>query len=279
MRGIVVCLYAIVLTFTNAFGFVSRDFSFISRSYQYETKVTPNIKTRCLGPASLATRALKKDATTIPTVSTVDNVTKDEAASNENIDEDDTIFGFPRETVAGPLALLLFSQFMLFIGVGAVIPSIPLYGKEIGFSSAANGVVISAPAVAMLIGSKWGGNFADTNRKPAMLLGMAIIAISDVGTAFANGIVMLVVARLGLGAGRCISESGERGMLADLAGQVPELRGRALAAQSAMIAIGIAIGGTLLTSFARMTGIFVDTFPPSFPHNRPINSISFLVSR
>ena len=75
-----------------------------------------------------------------------------------------------------------------------------------------------------------------------MNMGMVVIAISDLGTALANGLVALVVARLGLGAGRCVSEAGERGMLADLAGKTPELRGRALAAQQATIALGIAIG-------------------------------------
>ena len=55
----------------------------------------------------------------------------------------------------------------------------------------------------------------------------------------------LILARLGLGAGRCISESGERGMLADIAGQVPSLRGRALGLQQAVYALGIAVGAPL----------------------------------
>jgi MFS family permease len=166
------------------------------------------------------------------------------------------IFGVPRDTVAAPLALLLLSQFILFIGVGAVIPSIPLYGKEIGLSSSMNGVVISAPAVALLLGAKRGGNFADRGgRRPAMLLGMAVIALADVGTALATGLTTLILARLGLGAGRCLAEAGERGMLADIASRAPELRGRALAAQQAALALGIAIG-------APLGGIIVERYGP-----------------
>ncbi|KAG7357084.1 quinolone resistance protein [Nitzschia inconspicua] len=146
------------------------------------------------------------------------------------------------EVVIGPLTLLLLSQFLLFLGVGAVIPSIPLYGKEIGLSSAANGIVISAPAVALLLAANWGGTQADRARKPAMMLGMAIIAVSDVGTALATTLPALIFARLGLGAGRALSEAGERGMLVDLANQIPSLRGRALAAQQAVVALGITIG-------------------------------------
>jgi MFS family permease len=158
-------------------------------------------------------------------------------------------------SVLGPLILLLTSQFLLFLGVGAVIPSIPLYGKEIGLSSAANGVVISAPAVALLLAANWGGQQADQARKPAMMIGMAIIAVSDIGTALATTLPVLLMARLGLGWGRALSEAGERGMLVDLANQIPTLRGRALAAQQATVALGISIG-------APAGGVVVEQYGP-----------------
>ena len=111
-----------------------------------------------------------------------------------------------------------------------------------------------------------------------MMAGMALIAVADLGTALAKGLPSLMLARLGLvsfrlkllfrgvplslsrenpennnnfcldsyqGAGRCISEAGERGLLADLANQIPEMRGRALATQQAVTAVGIAIGAPL----------------------------------
>jgi len=165
------------------------------------------------------------------------------------------LFDLPRESVANPLFLLLTAQFMLFIGVGAIIPSLPLYSKAIGLSSAANGIVLSAPAVALLIGAGPAGRFADRARKPAMIGGMALIAASDAGTALAPSILPLLVARLGLGAGRCVSESGERGMLADLAGRAPEQRGKVLGSQQAVTALGIAVG-------APLGGIVVEQFGP-----------------
>ena len=99
------------------------------------------------------------------------------------------LFGLPRDGVALPLGLLLAAQFVLFVGVGAVIPTLPLYGKAIGLSSAVNGIVISAPAVALLVGARAAGEYADRARKPAMIAGMALIAASDVGTAFATTLV------------------------------------------------------------------------------------------
>jgi MFS family permease len=136
-----------------------------------------------------------------------------------------------------------------------VIPTLPLYGKTIGLSAALSGIVISAPAVALLLGARAAGEFADRARKPAMIGGMALIAVSDVGTAFATSLGPLVLARLGLGAGRCISESAERGMLADLAAKVPSLRGRALGLQQAVSALGISIG-------APLGGLVVETYGP-----------------
>ena len=153
-----------------------------------------------------------------------------------------------------PLAILLFSQFILFIGVGAILPTLPLYSKAIGLSASANGLVLSTPALALLIGAKWSGAQADQSRLSAMKWGMLLIAISDAGTALSSSVVPLLVARFGLGSGRCLSESGERGMLADLAGTVPEWRGRILAAQPICYALGIAIGAPLGGQIVEMYG-------------------------
>ena len=177
-----------------------------------------------------------------------------EVQNLNNEEEEELFYGIP-ETTAKPLGLLLFAQFMLFIGIGAVIPTLPLYGKEIGLSSATNGIIVSAPALALLLFAKPSGEYADKARKPAMMWGMALIAVSDFGTAIAQSLGPLLIARLGLGAGRCVSESGERGLLGDLAGTIPSLRGRALALQQAVMASGIAIG-------APVGGLVVETYGP-----------------
>ena len=100
-------------------------------------------------------------------------------------EDGDGLFGLP-DDVAKPFALLMAAQLILFVGVGAVIPVMPLYGKAIGLSGAANGVVISVPAVALLLGAQPAGRFADDARKPAMIIGMAIIIFSDLGTAVSS---------------------------------------------------------------------------------------------
>ena len=154
------------------------------------------------------------------------------------------------------LATLIAAQVILFVGVGAVIPVVAIYGREtLGLSAAASGVVVSAPALALLLGAKVGGAYADQARKPALIGGMLFIALSDAGTALASSLAPLVVARLGLGAGRCVSESAERGLLADLGNVAPDLRGRAIAANQAAAAAGIALG-------APLGGLLSETYGP-----------------
>ena len=72
---------------------------------------------------------------------------------------------------------------------------------------------------------------------------------------FGTYLSLLIVVWLGLGGGRALSEAGEQGMLVDLAHQIPERRGRILAAQQAAIALGIAIN-------APCQGIVVEMYRP-----------------
>ena len=154
-------------------------------------------------------------------------------------------FGLPSD-VAGPLRTLLASQFILFLGVGALLPALPLYAQSIGLSSSANGLVISAPALAMLVLNLPFGQAADRfGRKPLMVAGMAVMAAADVGTAVSRSVMMLVPMRVLLGVGRAGCECGDRAYLADLCARVPEKRGIIVAGQSTVHAIGLVIGPLL----------------------------------
>lgn len=86
-----------------------------------------------------------------------------------------------------------------------------------------------------------------------MVSGMALIAAADYATAMASTLPSLVFARLALGIGRGVSEAGERGMLADLASRIPSMRGRAVAAQQTVAALGIAAG-------SRLGGIVIESY-------------------
>ena len=163
------------------------------------------------------------------------------------VDDDDSslLFGLPRD-VAEPLRTLFASQFILFLGVGALLPALPLYAQSIGLSSSANGLVISAPALAMLLLNLPLGQATDRfGRLPLMIGGMFVMAGADVATALSRSVVALVPARVLLGVGRAACECGDRAYLADLCAKAPEKRGVIVAAQSTVYAVGLVIGPLL----------------------------------
>ena len=145
------------------------------------------------------------------------------------------------------LATLIAAQVILFVGVGAVIPVVAIYGREtLGLSAAASGVVVSAPALALLLGAKIGGAYADRARKPALVGGMLFIALSDAGTAprrrwrrwYCAARPRRRTLRLRVGRAR---------LLADLGNIATDLRGRAIAANRAAAARaspGAPLGGS-----------------------------------
>ena len=249
--GVVVVVSAFSLTTSSTLFSKRRRAEFSSLPFTITYAKDPKSTTNQQQDIQYDTTSTNSDSTTKNTKSEKIIVTTKTAAAAAAATAESSL----QKGVMGPFTLLIASQFLLFIGVGAVIPSIPLYGKEIGLSGAANGIVISAPAVALFLMANWSGRRADIARKPAMMIGMAVIAISDVGTALAVGLPSLIIARLGLGTGRALSEAGERGMLVDLTNQIPSMRGRALAFQQAAIGLGIAIG-------APAGGIIVERYGP-----------------
>ena len=76
--------------------------------------------------------------------------------------------------------------------------------------------------------------------------------------------MLLIVAWLGLGGGRALSETGEQGMLVDLANRIPERRGRILAAQQAAIVLDIAInapcGGIVVEMYGPQSAFYCVSF-------------------
>ena len=117
-------------------------------------------------------------------------------------DENDVVFGLPRKAVAEPFGILLGSQFVLFVGVGALLPALPLYAQSIGLSGSANGVVLSAPALAMLLLNLPAGKLVDSwGRKQMMMAWMFVIALSDFATGQCRTVAHGVGARLALAPG------------------------------------------------------------------------------
>lgn len=86
-------------------------------------------------------------------------------------------------SIRRPFTCLVASQFLLFISVGALIPTIPIYTEWLEVSGTMRGVVISAPAGIMLLANIPSGRLADKyGRRPLMIAGMLVIALGDLAT-------------------------------------------------------------------------------------------------
>jgi MFS family permease len=131
------------------------------------------------------------------------------------------------------------------VGVGSVLPVLPRYiHGPIGAGDVAVGVVIGAYAVTGLLLRPVAGRFADTRgRKPTVLVGAMLVALSSLLYLPSLGIAGLIVARLILGAGEGAVYTAGSAWIVDLAPE--ERRGRVLGLYGLAVWGGLSVGPLL----------------------------------
>jgi len=131
------------------------------------------------------------------------------------------------------------------VGVGSVLPVLPRYiHGPIGAGDVATGVVIGAYAVTGLLLRPVAGRFADTRgRKPTVLVGAMLVALSGLLYLPALGLAGLIVARLILGAGEGAVYTAGSAWIVDLAPE--ERRGRVLGLYGLAVWGGLSVGPLL----------------------------------
>jgi MFS family permease len=131
------------------------------------------------------------------------------------------------------------------VGVGAVLPVLPRYiHGPIGAGDVAVGVVIGAYAVTGLLLRPVAGRLADTRgRKPTVLVGAMLVALSGLLYLPSLGIAGLIVARLILGAGEGAVYTAGSAWIVDLAPE--ERRGRVLGLYGLAVWGGLSVGPLL----------------------------------
>jgi MFS family permease len=131
------------------------------------------------------------------------------------------------------------------VGVGSVLPVLPRYiHGPLGAGDVAVGVVIGAYAVTGLLLRPVAGRFADTRgRKPTVLVGAMLVALSGLLYLPALGIAGLIAARLILGAGEGAVYTAGSAWIVDLAPE--ERRGRVLGLYGLAVWGGLSVGPLL----------------------------------
>ena len=149
----------------------------------------------------------------------------------------------PRPGVS--FAAVFAATFCGLVAVGSVLPVLPRYiHGPLGSGDLAVGVVIGSYAVTGLLLRPIAGRIADTRgRKPTVLVGACLVALSGFLYLPSLGIAGLILARLILGAGEGAVYTAGSAWIVDLAPQ--DRRGRVLGLYGLAVWGGLSVGPLL----------------------------------
>ncbi|GAA0394204.1 MFS transporter [Paenibacillus motobuensis] len=103
----------------------------------------------------------------------------------------------------GALLLLMLNIFIVFTGIGLVVPIMPTYMTELHISGSTVGLLVASFSLTQLIFSPYAGRLSDMfGRKKIIVIGMVVFAVSELLFGIANAPALLFASRMigGLGA-------------------------------------------------------------------------------
>jgi MFS family permease len=151
-----------------------------------------------------------------------------------------------RATLLTPTFVLIqVATFAYFVGVGALLPVLPLFVKDrLGGGSVAVGLAIGSFSVSALLLRPLAGRLGDRRGRRALIVGGAVVvAVAVAGYNLATGMVVLIGFRLLTGVGEAFFFTGAATAINDLAPD--ERRGEAVSFFSLALWGGIAVGPVL----------------------------------
>lgn len=148
--------------------------------------------------------------------------------------------------------VIALSIFTATMGLGMVLPLLPVYAKSFGASGPTIGLTISAFAIPQLLVSPFIGKAADRfGRKPFLLLGAFAYFASAVGWWSADTLLVIILFRALSGIGSALIFSNAQAYVGDLA--PPGSEGRYMGAFGVFDFLGFGIGPLF-------AGVVRDTF-------------------
>ncbi|GHH98863.1 MFS transporter [Neobacillus kokaensis] len=154
---------------------------------------------------------------------------------------------------------LLIYMFLAMLGIGLVIPILPELLKEFGANGKAAGYLVSAFGLTQFLFSPIAGYFSDRyGRKPMIVIGLCMFAISNLVAATAGHFSFLVAARLIGGMGSAALVPSIMAYIVDITTE--QQRTRAMSFLGASMSSGFIIGpglGGFLAEFGTRAPFFV----------------------
>jgi MFS family permease len=144
-----------------------------------------------------------------------------------------------------PFVAVALASLAYFTGDGVLIAAVPRFvAGPLGAGNVAVGLVVGAFSVSAFVLRPWAGRIGDRRgRRPLMVLGAALFAVSVLGYATVSDPAMLGVLRLLTGAGEAFFFVGATTAFTDLA--PPHRRGEAMSLASLGLYVGIGAGPLL----------------------------------
>lgn len=155
---------------------------------------------------------------------------------------------------------VLFAAGLLFwSSLSSLLPTLPLYIKDVGATQQQIGIVIGSFAIGLLLFRGVLGRLADLRgRKIVLLIGMLVAAIAPLGYLVVKSIPLLIVLRAFHGISMAAFATAYMALVADLA--PPSTRGEIMGYMTLVNPTGLAIGpalGSYLQEAAGYTPLFM----------------------
>ncbi|WP_172254035.1 MFS transporter [Saccharibacillus deserti] len=147
------------------------------------------------------------------------------------------------------LLLLMFNIFLVFTGIGLVVPIMPTYMNTLHIGGSIVGLLVATFSVSQLICSPMAGRMSDKlGRKKVIIAGMLIFAISEFLFGMANAPWLLFVSRILGGVGAALIMPAVMAYTADITSDEERAKGMGFinAAITTGFIIGPGIGGFLV---------------------------------
>jgi MFS family permease len=156
--------------------------------------------------------------------------------------------------------LVLFAVGLLFwASLAALLPTLPLYIRDVGGTKSQIGVVMGAFAVGLLLFRPWLGQLADRRgRQMVLLIGLAAAAIAPIGYLVTQSLPLLIAIRAFHGLSIAAFTTAYSTLVVDLS--PPSNRGEVIGYMSLVNPVGVAIGpaiGGFLQEWAGYTPLFL----------------------
>ncbi|ALP38776.1 multidrug transporter [Paenibacillus sp. IHB B 3084] len=141
----------------------------------------------------------------------------------------------------GALLLLMFNIFLVFTGIGLVVPIMPAYMDLLHITGTTVGLLVAAFSFTQFLFSPIAGRWSDAwGRKKIIVIGMLFFAVSEFMFGAVNAPVLLFAARMLGGIGAAMIFPAVMAYTADITSE--EERGKGMGLINAAITTGFIIG-------------------------------------